>query len=113
MDSHRYTTSDKAWMTLGAGILAYEIWAPDGELLSEAVDRYLITHPIATKVIVITLVLHILNVVQPNYDPIHHLATVLRKGRSYGKGQLGELGRGHRGEPPVDRGSAQGRGWTL
>lgn len=97
MDFHRYTISDKAWMTLGAGILAYEFWAPDGELLSEAVDRYLITHPVATKVIVMTLVLHILNVVQPDYDPIHHLATALRKGRSYGPSKLGELGRRHRG----------------
>jgi hypothetical protein len=110
MDFHRYTTSDKAWMTLGAAILAYEIWAPDGELLSEAVDRYLITHPIATKVITMTLVLHILNVVQPDYDPIHHLATVLRKGRNYGPSKLGELGRGHRGKPELDRGTTPGLG---
>ena len=31
--------SSIAWMTLGASVAAYEYLAPDGELLSEAVDR--------------------------------------------------------------------------
>lgn len=32
--------SDKAWMTMVAGIVAYELLAKDGELLSEASHRY-------------------------------------------------------------------------
>ena len=33
--------ADKAWVTLAVGILAYEIAAPRGELMSEGMDRYL------------------------------------------------------------------------
>lgn len=34
--------ADKAWLTMAAGIVAYELIAPDEELLSAGWDRYML-----------------------------------------------------------------------
>ena len=91
-------TGELAWALLGAGIIAYEIAAPEGQLLSEAVDRFLVSHPVTTRVVIIGLAAHLLNAIAPEYDPLHHTAILIRKGRvvivderrNHGKRELGE-----------------------
>jgi hypothetical protein len=65
----RYST--KAWLGLGAYVVTTEVCAPDGELLSQAVDRWLEKRPGRT-VSVLTIVataLHLLNLLPERYDP--------------------------------------------
>ncbi|AFN37731.1 hypothetical protein FGG44_gp37 [Mycobacterium phage MacnCheese] len=66
--------SDKAWLALGAGVVAYEIAAPRGELLSEGVDRYLSRRPWTTHAVVVGLALHLLNLLPERLDPLNRLA---------------------------------------
>ena len=40
---------DAAWATLALGVLLYEFFAPPGQLLSEACDRYRRRHPFITN----------------------------------------------------------------
>jgi hypothetical protein len=65
----RYST--KAWLGLGAYVVATEVCAPQGELLSEAVDRWLEKHPARTvSALAITgTTLHLLNLLPEKYDP--------------------------------------------
>ncbi|MGH3956493.1 MAG: DUF7427 family protein [Mycobacterium sp.] len=69
-------TADRAWLALGAGIVAYELAAPRGELLSEGVDRYLARRPWLTRAVVVVLAAHLLNVLPEPVDPLHQIAKV-------------------------------------
>lgn len=71
--------ADRAWIALGAGIAAYEIACPPGELLSEGVDRYLSRRPWATRVAVIALAAHLLNIIPQRIDPLHQLARIVKR----------------------------------
>uniref|UniRef100_A0AAU8GNV2 Uncharacterized protein n=1 Tax=Mycobacterium phage Pharb TaxID=3136626 RepID=A0AAU8GNV2_9VIRU len=66
--------ADTAWLALGAGVIAYEVKAPRGELLSEGVDRYLSRRPWTTRVVVAGLALHLLNLLPEGLDPPNRLA---------------------------------------
>lgn len=63
--------SSKAWIGLGLGVAAYDVFAPKGETLSEGVDRAL-EHEryryLALGGVAITA-LHLLNVLPEQYDP--------------------------------------------
>ncbi|AGT12700.1 hypothetical protein J4T94_gp087 [Mycobacterium phage Krypton555] len=63
--------SDIAWLSMVAGILAYEWRAPAGELLSEGWDRYLQSHPVAARVFPLLLILHVINALPQRVDPFH------------------------------------------
>jgi hypothetical protein len=73
-----------AWVTMALGIVAYELIAPEGQLLSEAVDRFLVKHPVVTRVVVISVAAHLLNVLPNRVDPIHQIATISRERSSQG-----------------------------
>jgi len=77
-------TGEMAWVAMTLGIIAYEIFAPENELLSEAVDRFLVSHPILTRVVVIAVAAHLLNVIPNEVDPIHQIATLSRVRSSQG-----------------------------
>lgn len=77
-------TGEMAWVAMTLGIVAYELCAPDGQLLSEAVDRFLVSHPILTRVVVISVAAHLLNVLPNEVDPIHRIATLSRVRSSQG-----------------------------
>lgn len=62
-------TADRAWAAMGAGIVAYEIAAPRGELLSEGIDRYLEARPLLTWAVVAGTALHLLNLLPRQVDP--------------------------------------------
>lgn len=72
--------ADRAWLTLAAGVLAYEIAASlrQWELLSEAADRYRRQRPIATHATVLYLAGHLLRRWPQRLDPLHLLARAAR-----------------------------------
>jgi hypothetical protein len=72
-------TADQAWLALGAGVVAYEVAAPPGELLSEGVDRYLTRRKWTTRVVVIGLAAHLLNLIPQRFDPLTRLAQCFRR----------------------------------
>ena len=66
--------ADWAWTVLAAGVLAYELAAKPGELLSEGVDRYRQHHPALTSTVIVYLALHLLRLWPSRFDPLHRLA---------------------------------------
>lgn len=69
--------SDAAWVTLAAGVIAYEASAPEGELLSQAVGRYRQRHPVIVTLAVLYLAAHLLRAIPPRIDPLHQMAVRL------------------------------------
>ena len=63
----RYST--KAWLGLGAYVVATEVCAPEGELLSEAVDRWLKAARTVSALAISGTALHLLNLLPEKYDP--------------------------------------------
>ena len=59
-----------------AGIVAYESFAPKGELISEQVDRYRETKigRFVVPLLISTVALHLLRAIPPKYDWVHRLA---------------------------------------
>lgn len=70
---------DYAWAAIAAGVITYELFAPPGQLLSEAVDRYRRHHPYITNGMVCYIAAHLLRVVPARVDPLHQLATRVRR----------------------------------
>ena len=58
----------QAWALLATGVLSYEFYCKDGELLSEGVDRWLLSRPILTRAVIAALALHLANAVPVRYD---------------------------------------------
>ncbi|AOQ28899.1 hypothetical protein SEA_WATERFOUL_37 [Mycobacterium phage Waterfoul] len=71
--------ADRAWIGLAAAVVAYEVGAPRGELLSQGVDRYLMRRPWLTRSVVLYLGAHLLNVIPDRVDPLTRLADVVRR----------------------------------
>lgn len=69
----------KAWAFMGASIVAYEILCPDDELLSEQCDRWLVSHPVSTRVAVAAVALHLINELPTCADPVHLVGVALRR----------------------------------
>jgi hypothetical protein len=61
---------------LVAGVLAYDVLCPNGELLSQSVDRSLVRRPWLTRLAVVYVAAHLLNVVPQKLDPLHRLSTI-------------------------------------
>ena len=70
-----------AWAVLGGAILVYDALAPEGQMLSEAVDRGLMRHPTLTRLAVAFVAAHLLNGIREDFDPLHMAAVVARKRR--------------------------------
>lgn len=73
--------SDRAWITLGVGVLLWDTAAPNGQTLSEGADRYMVHHKWLTRCVGIALVAHVCNFVNPKCDVIHGLFVLSRKWR--------------------------------
>ena len=65
---------DAAWAAIGLAVLVYELSAPPGQLLSEAVDKYRDRHPILTNSLILFLAGHLLRIWPRPIDPLHQLA---------------------------------------
>lgn len=66
---------DSAWIA----ILGYEMAAPQGELLSEAMDRYRRAHPWIVAVAISYGYLHLMRVIPERYDLLTQLAIRVRR----------------------------------
>jgi hypothetical protein len=73
--------ADKAWIVLGAGVLLWDLLAPDGQTLSEGADKYMLHHPWFTRAVGLSLVLHVCNMIRPELDPVHGLFVLTRRWR--------------------------------
>lgn len=73
--------ADAAWLTLAAGVSAYEVaaLARGWDLLSEACDRYRAARPICTHLAVGYLALHLLRRWPARADPLALLAARWRR----------------------------------
>lgn len=63
------------WFTLATDIVLYEVThASDGELLSEACDRWIARNPVAARLSIVSagalLTLHLANLIDSRYDPV-------------------------------------------
>lgn len=71
-----------AWGCLIGGVVAYDYLAPEGQTLSEGVDRALEKHPVATVAAIGMTALHLLNAYESwgieQLDPIHRVACLVR-----------------------------------
>lgn len=69
--------ADAAWGAIVAGVVAYDVFCPKGETLSERVDDYMETRPgkLAAYSIIGATALHLCNILPDKYDPIHLLAS--------------------------------------
>jgi hypothetical protein len=72
---------DKAWITIGAFVLAYDLLAPEGPTLSEGADKYMLHHRWLTRAVGISLVAHVCNMIAPRFDAIHGLFLLGRRWR--------------------------------
>ena len=71
--------ADIAWAALAAGIVLYEVAAPPGQLLSQAVDRYRIKHPFLTNGVILYVAMHLLRQWPRQIDPLHQVAVRCKK----------------------------------
>ena len=65
---------DRAWLVLAAGVAAWDIIAPPGEMLSDASFRYSRTHKVVWHCTVIYFAGHLMHVWPKRYDPLSALA---------------------------------------
>lgn len=69
--------AERALLSFGIAVLAYEIVAPPGELLSHAVARIHDAHPWLTPAVVIVTAAHLLEWIPPAVDPFHLVGIAL------------------------------------
>ncbi|MBF6085166.1 hypothetical protein IU485_27720 [Nocardia cyriacigeorgica] len=67
----RHLTGERAIATLIVLTAAYEYAAPENQLISHAVDRYLETHRWATVFAIAYTAAHLLNLIPPRLDLYH------------------------------------------
>lgn len=73
--------ADRAWIALGAGVLLWDLLAPEGQTLSEGADKYMVHHKWITRAVGVALVGHVCNMIRPRYDIVHWLFVLSRKWR--------------------------------
>lgn len=88
---------DWAWLGLTAAVVTYEAAASsrrDWELLSEAVDRYRIRHPVVVSATIAYLAAHLTRVMPATLDPLHRIG-VRRERRRERYDYRGSTSAGH------------------
>lgn len=74
-------TARRAWLAIGATVLAHDFLCPQGQTLSEGADRALEGHPVLTTMAIGVVAGHLANIIPPQIDPIHRAVEIL-KGKS-------------------------------
>lgn len=69
-------TGKQAWLVVFALVTLHEITAKPGELMSEEVDRQLLTHRWVTIAFGTITMAHLYNVLPKQIDPYHWLARI-------------------------------------
>lgn len=70
--------ADRAWIALGAYVVAYDVLACPEQTLSEGADRYMLTHPWTTRAVALAVAGHVCNLLPSRCDPIHLMFAGLR-----------------------------------
>jgi hypothetical protein len=78
----------QAWAVLAAGVFSYEIYCKDGELLSEAVDHWLVSRPILTRTIIAAFALHLANALPVQFDCVSLGFNMVRAASRWSRQQL-------------------------
>lgn len=73
------TSADRAWITLGVGVLGYDICCAEGQTLSEGADAMMLRHPWLVRGVAFVLAAHVCNLVKSDYDPLHWGFVALRR----------------------------------
>jgi hypothetical protein len=63
--------SDRAWIVLGVGVVCWDVSCKEGMTLSEAVDSYLVRRPLLTRLVILGVAAHLLNLLSPRIDILH------------------------------------------
>lgn len=71
-------TAARGWLAIAGLVTAYELAAPQGELLSEGVDRALNSHPLLTKAAIGVTALHLVNMIPERLDPFKRGLDLIR-----------------------------------
>lgn len=74
----RISRAGLAWRVMGVAIVAYEVTAPPGQLLSEEADRWMVSHPWLTRSLIFSLAAHLCNLLPERMDPLHIVFTLYR-----------------------------------
>lgn len=69
-------TAGHLWLTLAGTVTLLEVIAPDGQLLSEGVDRGLERHPVLVRAAILITAAHLLNWLPERLDPFARLPRV-------------------------------------
>lgn len=72
-------TARRAWAAVGLGVIAYDLACPQGEQLSEGVDRALDTHRLVTLGAIGVTAAHLANVIPPRFDPFKRTIDFIKK----------------------------------
>jgi hypothetical protein len=73
------TSTDRAWVTLGLGVIGWNLMCEEGCTFSERMDEWLTAHPVATRAGVLVLTAHLINAVPNRLDPVHWGFVALRR----------------------------------
>lgn len=73
------TSADRAWLTLGLGVVGYDLFCVEGQTLSEGADAAMLHHPWLVRCVAFALAAHVCNLVSPQYDPLHLGFVALRR----------------------------------
>jgi hypothetical protein len=60
--------ADRAWLVLGAGVIAWDALCPKGDLLSDASERYTAAHPVLWRGAIIYTAGHLMHVWPEKFD---------------------------------------------
>lgn len=74
-----YVPAKTAWLVLGAGVLAHDMFCKQGETLSEGVDRALESHKVLALGAIAVTAAHLANIIPPKLDPIHQFAELVKR----------------------------------
>jgi hypothetical protein len=69
---------DWAWITLGVGILTYQLLAHEDEMMSDAADRYRRAQPAITYGVILAVALHLARKIPQQLDVLHQLEVLHR-----------------------------------
>ena len=67
-------TAKRGWLVIGVVTVVYEIICPEGQLLSEGVDRAILKHPLSVRALIMFIAFHLVNWLPVRVDPLHWLA---------------------------------------
>lgn len=64
--------ADRGWLILATYVVAHNVHAAGrgDDMLSQAVDRYLVRRPMITRAVVGIVALHLINALPPFVDPL-------------------------------------------